>query len=204
MTSKSKSTGTQETPSRRPQQRGLKRARTLLDTAAELFTSKGIEETTVDDIAAAAGIAKGTFYHHYETKAALLAALRTTVMEDFDAHVDEALSKCPADDLLLQLDTWSKAECEAYILMIPRHDIAFYGMGLRWTSRGERHLEQLAALLKRGKDAGKWSIKDPHSTAIFIQRGLLGVIDDMVLSDKDPKGVHREVAELVRRVVLGA
>lgn len=40
---------------------GVARVRMLLD--ATLFMEKGVVATTVDDIAARAGIAKGTFYH---------------------------------------------------------------------------------------------------------------------------------------------
>ncbi|MBQ2466370.1 MAG: TetR/AcrR family transcriptional regulator, partial [Lachnospiraceae bacterium] len=34
----------------------------LLNTAFELFTTKGVNETSIAEIAKAAGIAKGTFY----------------------------------------------------------------------------------------------------------------------------------------------
>ncbi len=40
----------------------------LLDTAFELFTSKGISKTTIADISQQAGVAKGTFYLYFKNK----------------------------------------------------------------------------------------------------------------------------------------
>lgn len=202
MTSRSKPAAVSDAPPpRRSQPRGVRSARKLLESAAALFIGKGIDETTVDDIVSSAGIAKGTFYHHYESKAALLAALRASVLEDFQMHVDAALAECPADDLPLRLDTWVKAACEGYILMIPRHDVAFVNDGLRWTASDKKHQRDLVALLAQGNEEGVWAVKNPHLAATFIFRGLLGVIDDLVLTDKNPKGAYRDAVELARRIV---
>lgn len=40
----------------------------LYDSAYELFTSKGVHQTVVDDIVKRAGIAKGTFYLYCKDK----------------------------------------------------------------------------------------------------------------------------------------
>ena len=48
----------------------------LMSAAAALFIAKGIEATTIDDIVARAGVAKGTFYHYFSTKADVIIALR--------------------------------------------------------------------------------------------------------------------------------
>lgn len=40
----------------------------LLNTAFELFTSQGINKTTINNIAEAAGVAKGTFYLYFRDK----------------------------------------------------------------------------------------------------------------------------------------
>lgn len=179
----------------------MKRARELLDVATELFISKGIDDTTIDDIAAHAGIAKGTFYHHYESKAALLLAIRGAVIEDFDCHVDNALAKRNSDDPLVRLDTWVRAFCEAYASMVQRQDIAFAGDGFRWTPRGQKHLEDLVALIEQGNAQGCWHVEDLHKAAICIQRGLIGVMDDMLLAGRSLKGVHKDVVDLAYRVV---
>ena len=42
--------------------------RSLLNTAFQLFTSKGIAKTSISDIAQQAGIAKGTFYLYFRDK----------------------------------------------------------------------------------------------------------------------------------------
>ncbi|PJE93730.1 TetR family transcriptional regulator [Streptomyces carminius] len=50
-----------------PSQR-LKMRRELAAAAMELFATKGYEETTVDEIAAAAGVARRTFFRHFRSK----------------------------------------------------------------------------------------------------------------------------------------
>lgn len=48
----------------------------LLAAAANLFKTKGYEATSVDDIAMAADVAKGTFYYHFPAKEDLVFALQ--------------------------------------------------------------------------------------------------------------------------------
>lgn len=46
----------------------------LLDSALVLIREKGYSATTVDDLCAAAGVTKGAFFHHFESKDALAVA----------------------------------------------------------------------------------------------------------------------------------
>lgn len=48
------------------------RKKELIKIAYEIFISKGYESTSIDEIIAKAGIAKGTYYYHFESKEALL------------------------------------------------------------------------------------------------------------------------------------
>jgi AcrR family transcriptional regulator len=55
-----------------------------LDRAAQLlFETRGFPDTTIDDIVAKAGVAKGAFYHHYESKEAVF----TKVLEGVQSAV---------------------------------------------------------------------------------------------------------------------
>ncbi|WP_421952491.1 TetR/AcrR family transcriptional regulator [Pelagibacterium sp.] len=47
----------------------------LIDCAQALFATKGYEATTIGDVMAMAGVSKGGFYHHFQSKEALLEAL---------------------------------------------------------------------------------------------------------------------------------
>jgi TetR/AcrR family transcriptional repressor of nem operon len=53
--------------------RGTARAR-LLEAAVATIRTKGYTATTVDDLCAAAGVTKGAFFHHFESKEALAVA----------------------------------------------------------------------------------------------------------------------------------
>lgn len=48
------------------------RKKELIKIAYELFITKGYENTSVDEIIAKAGIAKGTYYYHFESKEQML------------------------------------------------------------------------------------------------------------------------------------
>ena len=46
----------------------LQKQTSLLNTAYELFTTKGVNKTSIAEISKAAGIAKGTFYLYFKDK----------------------------------------------------------------------------------------------------------------------------------------
>ena len=67
-------------PARRGRPPGTS-ARALELIALELFAEQGFEETTVDQIAAAAGVSRRTFFRYFDSKADVL-------WSAFDAEVD--------------------------------------------------------------------------------------------------------------------
>ena len=63
----------------------------VLDAAAELAAHRGISATTVDDIAAEAGVAKGSVYYNFESKEALYGQLITDALQRSAARIRSAL-----------------------------------------------------------------------------------------------------------------
>lgn len=72
-------------------------AREISDAALELFESKGVDHTTVDDIARAAGVSPRTFFRYFPTKER--AALTPHV--DLDERVEALLQQLVASRPLL-------------------------------------------------------------------------------------------------------
>jgi AcrR family transcriptional regulator len=63
--------------------------RQQIDRAAlRLFAKKGIKETTIRDIAEAAGIAEGTLYRHYKSKDELSWILFRDNYAELGRHLD--------------------------------------------------------------------------------------------------------------------
>lgn len=60
---------------------------TLLDRATELFRAKGYSATSIDEIVKACGITKGSLYHHFSSKEALVLAAMDQVHAHFSTHV---------------------------------------------------------------------------------------------------------------------
>lgn len=60
---------------KRIRKRPQDRAADILASARKLFFARGYETTSVNDVIADAGISKGAFYHYFDSKEALLAAL---------------------------------------------------------------------------------------------------------------------------------
>jgi mycofactocin system transcriptional regulator len=70
----------------------------LEQVALDLFASRGFDETTVDDIAAAAGIGRRTFFRYYRSK-------NDAVWGDFDVQLDRLrrwFDGCPAEVPLME------------------------------------------------------------------------------------------------------
>ncbi len=60
----------------------------ILAAARRLFGTQGFAATTMDEIAGAAGIAKGAVYHHFKTKEAVFEAVFDQVSRDLVAEID--------------------------------------------------------------------------------------------------------------------
>ncbi|HEY1348031.1 MAG TPA: TetR/AcrR family transcriptional regulator [Ktedonobacteraceae bacterium] len=68
------------------------RAELILETAASILGEKGYHETSMDEIAARVGVAKGTLYQHFASKEDLVLALFARELEKTQQMVDQMIS----------------------------------------------------------------------------------------------------------------
>lgn len=75
---------------KKPQQeRSIQRLEAILEAAVELFTAKGITETTMSEIAARAGISIGSLYQFFPQKVAVIKALHDRFTMRLDGFIQE-------------------------------------------------------------------------------------------------------------------
>lgn len=80
------------------------RVEDIIRAALEVFSQKGYGQTSVDQIAAAASLSKGTLYEYFSSKEELYMASVMAFVEEFEAAVAALLK--PIDDPFLKLITY--------------------------------------------------------------------------------------------------
>jgi len=158
----------------------------LMNAARRLFLKQGVGPTTIDQITAAAKVAKGTFYLYFSSKDAVLAALGDRFAEEHLAKIKAATNAKPSGDWKGKLAAWAAAGVATYLDSIRLHDILFFG-SLPPTREGlvdNIVIDHLAELLRAGAAAQAWFVDDPRLTAVFLFSGLHAAVDDAYTKEK--------------------
>jgi len=94
---------------------GSRRRQEIFDIATRLFSEKGYDQTSIKDIADAAGILKGSLYAHVDSKEDILLAVVRDVHERFDTNVAacDALNAAPYGRLTAFLAGHFDVACSA-------------------------------------------------------------------------------------------
>jgi len=179
------------------------RAAALMDAAERLFIGKGIAATSIDDIAAGAQVAKGTFYLYFASKEALLGALQRRFVDSFRTRLQEAMDRHRPSNHRARLRAWVETGLETYLDNVALHDVVFheYRPEDRRMRNDNAVITQLVDLLKQGDAAGAWRVEDATLTAVILFNALHGVADDAVAMGPagDPAADRRRRARALIR-----
>ncbi|HVM09700.1 MAG TPA: helix-turn-helix domain-containing protein [Acidimicrobiales bacterium] len=111
----------------------------ILRAAAVAFAEKGFAATSMEDVAAAAGITKLIIYRHFDSKQAL-----------YDAVLEQVADRL-RDEFLSGLDTGRTASTAVHALLaVAREDPAAFTLLWRHASREPRFAEHARAIRARG------------------------------------------------------
>ena len=108
----------------------------IVDAAWSLFREKGYDETTIEDIISLSGTSKGTFYHYFNGKDALLGSLS----DIFDSYYEELVERL--DPEMNSVDKLIFLSCEAHKMIGERiqPDLLASLYSSQVVTRGDKHL----------------------------------------------------------------
>lgn len=106
--------------------KSVRRRAHLYETAKHLFETKGYDNTSVDQIVSAAGVAKGTFYYYFESKEDILQAMLEEIDGGWGVLLDPVvnLAVCAAEKLRLCISILRRHYAEAPSPLLVYNDVA--------------------------------------------------------------------------------
>ena len=157
------------------------RKKEILDTAERLFSTKGYEASTINDILEAVQIAKGTFYYHFKSKEEVLDALiDRRISEGVQKAQEIAGSPLPVVQKLLAIIMAQKPQNkiqEDFISVLHEKDNS--KMHQKSITQYVLHLSPcIGEVFQEGIDAGIFTTPFPHESAEIILTAALVLFDD--------------------------
>jgi TetR/AcrR family transcriptional regulator, transcriptional repressor for nem operon len=143
----------------------------LLAAAQDLFVTKGLAATTLEDITTGAGVSQGLFYHYFRSKDDLVFALQEQFSARFAHRVADAAAG--AADWGAKLDACVEASFACYREMHDLHEVLFRHSGeIRDEPAHALFARALHDLLQAGAAAGAYAIADPAATAVLLYAAM--------------------------------
>lgn len=175
----------------------------LMNAAETLFLAQGTQATTVSQIVEAAGVAKGTFYHYFPSKSAILEALQLRYTEQFLAKVEAAVMACAGASWENKLERMVEASVEQYYLTHQFHDVIFHQQTNYERQSYERHpfIEAIESLLVAGAEANAWAMKSSRFTAVMIYSGMHDCVDYAIDQKLPQQDAAAEIVFLIRKLL---
>jgi AcrR family transcriptional regulator len=176
----------------------------VLDAAVELFARQGYDGTSVAQVIAKAGIAKGGFYHHFASKDELLYEVYGDLITRQLAAMEEILARRepPAQTLralILDLVSSTAASSQQALVFwrelnrLPDERTAQYRRERR------RYHDSVLRLIRRGQADGHFSAVASPDVVTFT---IFGLVNELPIwyrphGSKKPAQIGAEFADLV-------
>jgi AcrR family transcriptional regulator len=191
------------------QQRSEETRAQIMTSAVKQFSIRGYASASVDMICKDAGISKGAFYHHFESKQALFLALLDSWLVTIDNSIEASRENTVPETFLLITEAFP------YLFKTANEGLSMFLEFWLQASRDEkiwqagvipyrRYHKYFTALIKKGVEEGSFIEVDPELTARMIVSMAMGLLLQSLL---DPKGAKwdktaREITALMMKTLL--
>ena len=140
-----------------------KTKKNIVSAAWRLFYEQGYEDTTVEEIIELSQTSKGSFYHYFDGKDALLSTLSSL----FDEKYEELTGQLPPDITAMETLLFLNRELFGMIENSISVELLARLLSTQLTTNGEKHLldrdrfyyKLLRKIISRGQEAGQLSAR---------------------------------------------
>jgi AcrR family transcriptional regulator len=183
-----------------------RRRRQLLDVALQVFAERGFHETSMNDIADAAGVTKPVLYQHFRSKRELFGELLSDVGNELQEAITKAVTTAQSSHEMVELGF------AAYFRYVDAHRDAFnlfYGIGFAREDEFAGQVEQVENTLAE-LVAGFIDIEGlTPGQRRLLGHGIVGMIEGASThwlkqaGEPDPAAVASQLADLAWRGLRG-
>jgi AcrR family transcriptional regulator len=165
------------------------RERELVAATRALFDERGMQEAQIDEIARAAGIARGLVYRHFSSKEELYVLTVTSYLAELAELLEAAVEgdDPPVERLERCTEAFARY-CQRYpayldssqaLMRRPARELAEIVSESVWLRLGQgmaRCLDCVARVLRAGAERGDFEVDDPDYVANVLWTQALGVM----------------------------
>ena len=174
----------------------------ILKGALEVFKSKGIEGSTMDEIALESGFGKATLYYYFKSKEEVFSAILANGWESLWQDLEPIISqdnKSPRDtfvQILLSIsdNVRSRPGLYEFLFNVPKK-INFDSQD--WRSYQERIYSIISTLIEEGIKIGEF----PQSKPEVLFKALGGLFMGLVLMGKDKPVSKTDIENLLNDLI---
>jgi AcrR family transcriptional regulator len=153
------------------QQQFEAREEAILDAVNRLLSEKGFDLMTMDDVADAVGVAKGSLYKHFSSKEKLAAAVMIRLLTQTMEMLDQTPADWPAVRQLEEILRWSlQQRMRGGVPLLPSTRGALQRalmMNLEYLALALKVNTRFHGLVKRAKSDGEIAREMPDEVVVF-------------------------------------
>jgi AcrR family transcriptional regulator len=156
---------------------GVETRERLLQAAVDLYSAKGFGGASVEDVVRRAGVTKGAFYHHFESKAHLIMAIHNRFVDlqiaDIAAIVDQGLAppETLAEAIIVNFRNMINHK-ESVSLFMREYPAMPKNIDPVVRARRREYEQLLVGVIDRGREIGVFHTELPTNVLLY---GILGM-----------------------------
>jgi AcrR family transcriptional regulator len=179
----------------------------ILDAAARLFASKGVDRTSMDDIGRACGLEKPSLYHYFPSKKAILSEVLSEGVDGLVSDAYAVIAQGGADPFR-QLELLLESHSRNFDRKLPHVKVFLLEERVLDEPERQKYLDRrreyeriVVGVITEGQELGIFRAGDPT----ILAYGILGMFNWMVQwYDPNRRSSAEEIGQTLVAAALGA